>query len=74
MSEKVAAKNPARLDAFKSGMQLFAAQILKNFDEYRFYTGERMDPDGMVVLSGYNEDQITPYFIFFKDGLEEVKF
>lgn len=55
-------------------MQKFAAQVLKNFNEYRFYTGERMDPEGMVILQGYREDQITPYFIFFKDGLEEEKF
>ncbi|RNA40519.1 translationally-controlled tumor -like isoform 1 [Brachionus plicatilis] len=74
LSEIVAKNNPDRLDKFKSGMQKFAAQVLKNLDEYRFYTGERMDPDGMVILSGYREDQITPYFIFFKDGLEEEKF
>ena len=74
MSEKVAEKNPDRLNTFKAGMQKMAADVLKNFDEYRFYTGERMDPDGMVILSGYREDQITPYFLFFKDGLEEEKF
>lgn len=74
MSEVVSKNSPDRLDKFKSGMQKFAAQVLKNFDEYRFYTGEKMDPDGMVILSAYREDQITPYFIFFKDGLEEEKF
>ncbi|CAF1018041.1 unnamed protein product [Brachionus calyciflorus] len=45
LSEKVTEKNPDRLTKFKEGMQKFAVQVLKNFDEYRFYTGERMDPD-----------------------------
>jgi hypothetical protein len=31
-----------------------------------------MDPDGMVVLMNYREDGITPYMIFWKDGLREV--
>lgn len=28
-----------------------------------------MNPDGMVGLLDYREDGITPYMIFFKDGL-----
>lgn len=32
-----------------------------------------MDPEAMVVLMFYKEDGITPYFYFFKDGLEEEK-
>jgi hypothetical protein len=27
---------------------------------------ESMNPDGMVIISLYREDGITPYFIFFK--------
>ena len=55
-------------------MQTFAKEMLKNFDNYRWYTGEKMNPEAMVIASGYREDEITPYFIFFKDGLEEEKF
>lgn len=74
MKGKVAEKNASRVEAFQKGMQKWATDVLKNFDQYRFYLGERMDPDGMVILSGYREDQVTPFFIFFKDGLEEEKF
>ena len=55
-------------------MQKWAKEVLGNFDDYRWYTGEKMNPEAMVILSGYREDQITPYFIFFKDGLKEEKF
>jgi len=44
-----------------------------NFKDYEFYTGESMNPDGMVALLNYREDGITPYFTFWKDGLKEVK-
>ena len=29
---------------------------------------------GMIVLMNYREDQITPYFTYFKDGLVEEKY
>lgn len=32
-----------------------------NFKDYEFYTGESMNPDGMVVLLNYREDGTTPY-------------
>ncbi|KAJ7908317.1 Mss4-like protein [Mycena leptocephala] len=37
------------------------------------YTGEAMNPDGMVALLNYREDGVTPYFTFWKDGLKEIK-
>lgn len=38
-----------------------------------FFIGENMNPDGMVALLDYREDGVTPYMIFFKDGLEMEK-
>ncbi len=67
-------RNPNRVAAFKAGMQKWAVAVLGKFDEWRFYIGENMNPEGMVILQGYREDQTTPYFVFFKDGLEEEKF
>lgn len=32
-----------------------------------------MNPDGMVALLDFREDGVTPYMIFFKDGLEIEK-
>jgi len=71
---KVEAKDANRVKPFMAGMQTWAKGVLSNFDEYRFYLSEHMSPEGMVILQGYREDQTTPYFIFFKDGLVEEKF
>lgn len=39
----------------------------------QFFTGESMNAEGMVGLLDFREDGITPFMIFFKDGLEEEK-
>ena len=39
--------------------------------ELQFFTGESMNPDGMVVLSEW--EGANPCFYFFKDGLVEEK-
>ncbi len=67
-------KNAARVDVFQKGMQKWAVDILKNFEKYSFYTGEQMDSEGMVIAMGYRADEITPYFIFIKDGIREEKY
>ena len=72
--EKLNETNPQRAAIFKANVQKYVTKIMKNFDEYRFFSGESMNPDGMIVLCNYRDDQITPYFVFFKDGLEEEKF
>ncbi|KAL7004778.1 hypothetical protein EMMF5_005693 [Cystobasidiomycetes sp. EMM_F5] len=65
--------NPERVAAFEKGAQTFAKKVVANFKDYEFYTGESMDPDGMVVLLNYREDGTTPYLTFWKDGLKETK-
>ncbi|CAF3322786.1 unnamed protein product [Rotaria sp. Silwood1] len=65
---------PNRVQPFQTGMTKLAKEILGKFDEYRFYLGESMNIDGMVVLQYYREDGLTPVFIFFKDGLKEEKY
>ncbi|KAB1262867.1 Translationally-controlled tumor protein [Camelus dromedarius] len=47
--------------------------ILANFKNYQFFISENMNPDGMVALLDYRENGVTPYMIFFKDGLEMEK-
>jgi len=62
-----------RVKEFESGAQAFAKKIVANFKNFEFYTGESMNPEGMVALLNYREDGITPYFTVWKDGLKEVK-
>ncbi|POY70838.1 hypothetical protein BMF94_6251 [Rhodotorula taiwanensis] len=70
---KLQETKPERVEAFEKGAQAYAKKILASFKDFEFYTGESMDPDGMVVLMNYREDGTTPYMIFWKDGLKEVK-
>uniref|UniRef100_A0A2I3TPE1 Translationally-controlled tumor protein n=1 Tax=Pan troglodytes TaxID=9598 RepID=A0A2I3TPE1_PANTR len=65
---KLEEQRPERVKPFMTG-----AHILANFKNYQFFIGENMNPDGMVALLDYREDGVTPYMIFFKDGLEMEK-
>jgi hypothetical protein len=65
--------NPERVPIFEKNATVLIKKILGNFKDYEFYTGENMDPDGMVALLNYREDGVTPYFTFFKDGVSEQK-
>jgi len=62
------------IKAFESGAQTYVkGKLIPNFKDLEFYTGESMNPDGMVVLLNYREDGITPYVIVWKHGLREMK-
>jgi len=65
---------PDRVAPFQANMAKVAKDILSKFDDYRFYLGENMNIDGLVILEYYKEDGLTPYFMYFKDGLNEVKY
>ena len=66
-------KHPDREKAFTEGMPALVKKILGNFKNYQFFTGSSMDTEGLVMLMDYREAGITPYFIVFRDGLEEMK-
>ncbi|PWN37225.1 putative translationally-controlled tumor protein [Meira miltonrushii] len=65
--------DPARVEIFEKKAQEFAKKVLGNFKDYDFYTGESGNPDGMVALLNFREDGVTPFLIFWKDGLKDVK-
>jgi len=73
VKEKLKETNPDRVEAFEKGAQAFAKKLVANFKDYEFYTGESMNPDGMVALLNYRPDGVTPFFTFWKDGLKEQK-
>lgn len=70
---KLQAESPERVEVFEKNAQEFAKKVLGNFKDYDFYTGESGNPDGMVALLNFREDGITPFLIFWKDGLKDVK-
>ena len=69
----LAEKDPSRVEAFEKAAQDYAKKIVANFKDWEFYTGDKMDPDAMVVLLNYREDGTTPYLVYFKDGLKVEK-
>ncbi|OAA55054.1 translationally controlled tumor protein [Niveomyces insectorum RCEF 264] len=69
-----AGKSAEEIKEFETGAQTYVKEkLLPNFKDFEFYTGESMNPDGMVALLNYREDGETPYFVFWKDGLTEMK-
>ena len=65
--------NGGDVNAFEKNASAYAKKIIANFKDYEFYTGESMNPDGMVALLNYRSDGVTPYFTFWKDGLKQTK-
>ncbi|EFY87244.1 hypothetical protein J3459_016081 [Metarhizium acridum] len=62
------------ITAFEKGAQAYVKEkLLPNFKDFEFYTGESMNPDGLVVLLNYREDGVTPYVVVWKHGLKEMK-
>ena len=68
-------KTQPRADFFVKNIPNVVKMILAGIKEnkFQFFQGESMNPEGMIGLLNYREDGVTPYFIFFKDGLEEEK-
>jgi hypothetical protein len=69
----LAEHNPDAVGDFEKGATAYVKKVIANFKDYEFFTGESMDPDGMIVLLNYREDGTTPYMIFWKHGMKEEK-
>lgn len=70
---KLEESSPDRVKPFMQEAQTEVKKIIGNIANYQFFTGESMNPDGLVGLLDYREDGITPFMLFFKDGLEVEK-
>lgn len=66
-------KDEAEIKDFETKAAAYAKKVIANIGDYDFYTGESMDPDGMVVLLNFREDGTTPYVIVWKAGVLEEK-
>eukprot|EP00341_Mesodinium_pulex_P013772 CAMPEP_0116939934 /NCGR_PEP_ID=MMETSP0467-20121206/33055_1 /TAXON_ID=283647 /ORGANISM="Mesodinium pulex, Strain SPMC105" /LENGTH=163 /DNA_ID=CAMNT_0004622355 /DNA_START=43 /DNA_END=534 /DNA_ORIENTATION=- len=72
--EHLQENDPERVAIFQKNVQPFVKKVLSNFNDYQFFMGESMDPNGMIALCYYGEDGMTPRFLLFKDGLKEEKY
>ncbi|MBS2599736.1 hypothetical protein KFY57_26775, partial [Salmonella enterica subsp. enterica serovar Typhimurium] len=73
LKKRIEERNPEGVKTFTYSAQAVITEILSNFVNYQFFLGESMNHDGIVGLLNYREDGITPYMVFFKDGLEIEK-
>ncbi|KAK8139212.1 hypothetical protein PG984_002592 [Apiospora sp. TS-2023a] len=76
MAEK--GKSEDEITEFKAKAQAYAKKILPNIKEYDFYMSDNEDNDVasgkcMLVFVNYREDGMTPYFTFWKDGMNAMK-
>lgn len=69
---KIEEKDPSKVPVFESSAQAYAKKVISNFDNYRFYQGESMDPEAMVCLLEFRGDKM--YMIYWKDGLKMNKY
>ncbi|XP_043294311.1 translationally-controlled tumor protein-like [Cervus canadensis] len=66
---KLEEQRPERVKPFMIGATEQIKHILANFKNYQFFIDKNMNPDGRVALLDYREHGVTPYMIFFRDGI-----
>ena len=59
-----------RIPGFQKGSLEMVKMILKNFDDFQFFTGSSMDDEAALAFCTYPEGKTEPIFYFFLDGLE----
>merc|ERR1719442_8793 len=64
-----------QVEGFKKNINGVMKGLLGRFSDLQFFTGESMDPKGMIILVEYKEvnGEERPVVMFFKHGLDEEK-
>ncbi|GAQ83412.1 translationally controlled tumor protein [Klebsormidium nitens] len=62
-----------RQEEFKKDVPDAAKFLLGKLKDLQFFTGESMNLDAALVFAYYEDGATDPIFIYFKDGLKEVK-
>ncbi|GMM47039.1 Tma19 protein [Pichia kluyveri] len=70
---KLAESDPDAIPVFEKGAAAYVKKVIGSFKDWEFFTGESMDPDGMIVLMNYREDGETPFVAVWKHGVNETK-
>jgi len=77
--KKVKAKleetNPDRVAGFMAGAKDMVTWVVKKFDDFQFFMGEKCDTEATIILAYYKEDSDdAPTFVYFLDGLKAKTF
>ena len=68
-----------RTERLALGAQIFVKKLLREFDEFDFFTPRADSGDeapaaaAPLAVLGYREDELTPYVYFLKEGVREVR-
>ncbi|BBN03749.1 hypothetical protein MPTK1_2g26040 [Marchantia polymorpha subsp. ruderalis] len=62
-----------RKDLFKKNVEGAVKFLLGKRADLQFFVGESMNEEGSLVFAYYKEGQTNPTFIYFADGLKEIK-
>ncbi|GLJ12868.1 hypothetical protein SUGI_0199580 [Cryptomeria japonica] len=62
-----------RQEEFKENVEGAVKCLLSKLDDLQFFIGESMREDSTPVFAYYKEGSSDPTFIYFRDGLKEVK-
>ncbi|XP_074551051.1 translationally-controlled tumor protein homolog [Halichoeres trimaculatus] len=73
IKKRLEESDPDSVKKFTESCNVGVKKVLADFDNFQFFTGESMNPDGMVGLLNYRPEDDTPYMLFFKQGLEVEK-
>ena len=73
IKSKLQETNPDAVATFEKGAMVYVKKVVASFKDWEFFTGESMDPDGMLVLLNYREDGTTPFVAIWKHGVVEEK-
>jgi len=65
---------PDRVDSFKKNAQGFVVNtVMANFSDFQFFAGKEMNPEAQVILSRWEEGDLSPTFFIWRDGLRAEK-
>eukprot|EP00475_Leptophrys_vorax_P015274 TRINITY_DN2164_c0_g1_i1.p1 TRINITY_DN2164_c0_g1~~TRINITY_DN2164_c0_g1_i1.p1 ORF type:complete len:168 (+),score=44.81 TRINITY_DN2164_c0_g1_i1:120-623(+) len=72
--QKLAGLIPAERGAqFRADSPAAVKWLMSKLADLQFFVGESMNNDGSMAFAYYKEGGTNPTFIYFKDGLKEVK-
>lgn len=62
-------EEPSAVDTFKNKAKHVIKEVVENFEEYDFYTGESTNAEGMLVMCIFMTEDSPPTLKFWKHGM-----
>ncbi|TJX46523.1 hypothetical protein E8P77_28830 [Soehngenia saccharolytica] len=62
-----------RQEVFKKNVEAAAKWLISKLSDLQFFVGESMQDDSSMVFAYYKDGATDPTFLYFPDGLKEIK-